>query len=445
MDSKSFPSVLIVSPNSFNPYFGGGVTLTNLYKEWPKDKIAILHSDTIPSDRSVCETEYRLTSEELEWKWPVSMVKRWQNQRKPGPELQSAPSGEKEPAAAGPSRIEKIQQLLIGDGLFHKARITSRLEKWVLNFQPQLVYSLLGSIPFIRFTKGVAELAGTPIAIHMMDDWMETSYRRGVIAPYFRRQILREGREIVSLASLRMAISPSMAEAYGERYSHPFVDFMNTIDVAGWEKDSRKNWDRGAPFRVVYSGAIIANSALEGIRDVCRAVADLHASGMDIEMALCCPDNFRERYAGELENSPSVRFHPPPEHDSVASLFATADLLVLPVNFDDDSIRYIRYSMPTKVPAYMCSGTPVLVYGPREVASVQYAEREGWGYVVSEQGVNKLADAIRVLAADDGLRKKLALRAKEVALKNHDAGHVRAAFRRELAAAAGIRADDNEC
>lgn len=444
MESKEFPSVLVVSPNSFNPYFGGGVTLTNLYREWPKDKIAILHSDTIPSDRTVCENEYRLTGEELEWKWPVSMVKRWRNRRKPGVDDQSAPSGGKELAATGSSRIERIQQLLIGDDLFHKAKMSSRLERWVLNFQPQLVYSLLGSIPFIRLTKGVAELAGAPIAIHMMDDWMETSYRRGVIAPCFRRQILRVGREIISLASLRMAISPGMAEAYGERYGYPFVDFMNTIDVAGWEKDSRKNWDGGVPFRVVYSGAIIANSALEGIRDVCRAVADLHASGMDIEMALCCPDSFRERYADELENPPSVRFHPPPEHDTVASLLAGADLLVLPVNFDEESIRYIRYSMPTKVPAYMCSGTPVLVYGPREVASVQYAEREGWGYVVSEQGVDKLADAIKALAADDELRKKLALRAKEVALKNHDAGHVRAAFRRELAAAAGMRTDDHE-
>ncbi len=438
MESKSFPSVLVISPNSFNPYFGGGVTLTNLYKGWPKDKIAILHSDTIPSDHSVCENEYRLASAELEWKWPVSMLKRWQNSRKQGRDEQSTSSGEIEQVVVGPSRIEKIQRFLIGDGLFHKAKISSRLEQWVLNFKPQLVYSLLGSIPFIRLTKGVAALAGAPITIHMMDDWMETSYRRGVIAPYFRRQILSEGQDIVSLASLRMAISPSMAEAYGKRWGHPFVDFMNTIDVASWERDSRKKWDKAAPFRVVYSGAIIANSALEGIRDVCRAVAELHASGMEIEMALCCPDSFKNRYASELENHPSVKFYPPPEHGTVASLFAGADLLVLPVNFDDESIRYIRYSMPTKVPAYMCSGTPVLVYGPGEVASVQYAEREGWGYVVSEQGVDKLVDAIKVLAADDELRKRLALRAKEVALKNHDAGHVRAAFRRELAAAAGM-------
>ena len=39
---------------------------------------------------------------------------------------------------------------------------------------------------------------------------------------------------------------------------------------------------------------------------------------------------------------------------------AAADILSLPVNFDARSIRYIRLSMPTKIPSYLLIGTPVL-------------------------------------------------------------------------------------
>ena len=82
------------------------------------------------------------------------------------------------------------------------------------------------------------------------------------------------------------------------------------------------------------------------------------------------------------------------------------------------------------------SGTPILVYGPPEVAAVEYAQRAGWGYVVPQRGLNALREAIILLATDVGLRRKLGQRAREVAIQNHDATKVRGDFREALAHAA---------
>jgi len=80
---------------------------------------------------------------------------------------------------------------------------------------------------------------------------------------------------------------------------------------------------------------------------------------------------------------PSVTIEPPITEDDVFfARLAAADALLLPVNFDADSVRMIRYSMPTKVPAYLLSGTPTLVYGPAGVAQVDYALGRRWGHVV---------------------------------------------------------------
>jgi len=92
-------------------------------------------------------------------------------------------------------------------------------------------------------------------------------------------------------------------------------------------------------------------------------------------------------------------------------------------------------SMPTKVPSYLVSGTPVLVYGPPGVAQVEYARTAGWGFVVDGRDVEALADAIRRLATDGALRQRLSAAARRV-IMNHDATRVRSAFRAVLARAA---------
>jgi len=91
--------------------------------------------------------------------------------------------------------------------------------------------------------------------------------------------------------------------------------------------------------------------------------------------------------------------------------------------------------MPTKVPAYMISGSPVLVYGPPDLATVAYAAQAGWGYAVTERGGTALRLALRNLALDATAREQLGRRAIALARRNHDAASVTLAFRNALTAA----------
>jgi len=121
-------------------------------------------------------------------------------------------------------------------------------------------------------------------------------------------------------------------------------------------------------------------------------------------------------------------------------MLASADVLLLPFNFDAASTAYMRLSMPTKVPAYLASGTPILVYGPPQVAAVAYASRQRWAEVVGERSVPALCAAIRRLLTDGPLRRMLAERALDVARVNHDAPRVRERFRAALESAEGAGA-----
>jgi glycosyltransferase involved in cell wall biosynthesis len=88
--------------------------------------------------------------------------------------------------------------------------------------------------------------------------------------------------------------------------------------------------------------------------------------------------------------------------------------------------------MPTKVPEYMASGTPVLVYGPGHVPAAEYARRETWGYVVDRRDSDVLKQALLEIMHSESLRASLGRRGRELAARHHDAKTVREDFRRLL-------------
>jgi len=144
-----------------------------------------------------------------------------------------------------------------------------------------------------------------------------------------------------------------------------------------------------------------------------------------------------ELYQPALERKPAVTIAEVPKDDEdMISLLKGADLLFLPVDFTNVSIERMRYSIFAKIPAYMMSGTPILVCGPPEVASVEYAIKEKWAYVVAKKDEKSLKDAIIELASNPGLRERLGRRAQEIGIRDFDANMVRKRFRADLAKAA---------
>ena len=84
--------------------------------------------------------------------------------------------------------------------------------------------------------------------------------------------------------------------------------------------------------------------------------------------------------------------------------------------------------MPTKVPEYLVSGVPVLLYGPEGIAQIDYATDAGWGYVVARRDEAALDTGIRRIVEDHALRQDLVARARSVAASRHDSTKVRSAF-----------------
>ena len=120
------------------------------------------------------------------------------------------------------------------------------------------------------------------------------------------------------------------------------------------------------------------------------------------------------------------------KYNELPKKFSEVDFLILPYDFSDDSITFIKYSMPTKAPEYMICGTPILVFAPAETAIVDYATKFNWAKVITKNSSSELATSIKSLIISKGERETLAFNAKNLAKKNHDSKVVVDHFRQRI-------------
>ena len=440
MTPDRYPRVLIVG-QIFESMTGGGITLTQLFKGWPSDRIAVLTGSASLPRNEVCGNYYRIGSAEIGWIWPLSYVRRRADDKSGAVQVEIGSPPEASPAwklrteSGIRGRVQSLLRWLGIRELFLRYHSSPLLRDWLRAFRPDIVYTQLSDLNIMRLVGEVLEEVPVPLVLHFMDDWPATMYRRGVFSAVVRSTANRHLVRLIQAAAVCMGISELMCKAYSERYRKEFHPFQNTLEWASWEPRARREWSAGSPFIVLYRGRIGA-AASHGVKDVADAVRSLYSSGKNVQFAVFTPDRLEAAKLGLVEEAPVTMLSAVPYAELPAAL-SSADVLALPLDFDLRSAAFARYSMPTKVPEYMASGVPVLVYAPPGHAVSLYAKEKGWGYVVSRRSIQELQGAILRLMDDEALRASLGNTAKALAHDNHDARLVRERFRQLLARASG--------
>jgi glycosyltransferase involved in cell wall biosynthesis len=316
-----------------------------------------------------------------------------------------------------------------------EAELTPELDSWMNDFRPEILYSNLGDLGFLKLVRLIAERYQIPTAIQMSDDWPNGRYR-SPLSRWLRARMESELQTALARARLRFGICDAMCRAYEERYGVPFRTCISPVETEEWLKHAKKEWSRSGPFRVVYMGTVHPLAQITSLVDAGRAISQMHASGADIRLEIFTLPMFTADLRRRFRGLPGVQVSDSPTSAQSASVLAGADLLIIPANFDRASHRYIRYSLPAKAIAYMVSSCPVLLYGPPNIPAVEYAQKEGWGLVVDTPDPSRLKQAIERLMGDQALRQALGSRGRDVAVRNHDGKSLRAWFHDLLCRAA---------
>jgi len=427
----NLPKVLIIG-QPFNNDTGGGITLSNLFNGWDIDKIAVACSGYLLLDNidtEVCNTYYQLGYKEHKWRFPFNYL-----QRKYSSGLLKFDEKRIQNLTIAKSklRIKIIMNFfypfLEYIGLFpyiHKTGLSVDFCNWLNDFNPDVIYVQATSRDATLFCLSVHSYMKKPLIFHMMDDWPSTISHKGLFKNFWFKKIDHEFRILLNRAAILMSISDEMAHEYKIRYNKNFITFHNTIDIEFWKKHQRNSYELNDSPTILYAGRI--GLGIEtSLELIAKAIQQVNEE-LKISVKLILQTQEKPLW---INNYKSVVHNNFVSYYDLPKIFSETDFLLLPYDFSQKSIKYIRFSMPTKAPEYMVSGTPIIIFAPEVTAIVKYAKKYEWAKVITENSISEISETIRQLIENKVLRQQIAHNAMKIAEKNYNSINVTNHFRK---------------
>jgi glycosyltransferase involved in cell wall biosynthesis len=261
-----------------------------------------------------------------------------------------------------------------------------------------------------------ARRTGVRFIPYYFDHWSQ----QAVSSPRLQRLIKRLEPYILRRASSVIVPNEFLArdlQMYG-RVRTAIV--RNACDVPS--RRLARTGDGRAPLSIVYTGAVYAAN-----HDAFRNLVDvLRSGGLDATLNIYTAQSADEIAEAGIRGPVSVNPHRP--LNEIPSLQADADILFLPLAFESPFPALIRSSSPAKMGEYLAAGRPILVHAPHDSFVAHYFGTHGCGLVVGELERAPLAEAVRSLVDDDGLRDRIGEAAHACALADFDIETARASF-----------------
>ncbi len=348
----SLPRILIFG-QPFNNFSGGGITLTNLFRGWERNKIVVAYKGhgLINVTTDVCNTYYQLGRDEHKWIFPLNLI-----QRK---FISGLRSYEKSTKLEFNTIQKGLRYRLVNNffypvlkwlGFFHFAvrlEMSEKFKNWLHEYSPEIIYLQVATRDEINFAIELIEYLNVPAAIHMMDDWPSTISTTGLFKRYWSSKIDNEFKSLLDLVKLHLGISDAMAIEYESRYKKRFFTFHNPINTENWLKHTKTEFTiNKEKIKILYSGRIGDNGISESLFEVAGAIDALNESKeYKITLHIQTPSKMKQ-ILNRLGSYKCVVFNPFVEYRLLPEVFAQSDILLLANDFSLKGIRYLKYSMP---------------------------------------------------------------------------------------------------
>jgi len=124
----------------------------------------------------------------------------------------------------------------------------------------------------------------------------------------------------------------------------------------------------------------------------------------------------------------SVEFYKAVPFKEIPALLTQYDIALLPFDFNKKGRKYAKYSISTKTSEYMISGVPIFLFAPDDIAITKYAAEQECMFVNSSVNLDDLVNDLKLLAANENLRSRLAKKSIAVAKYDSDSSSVRRHF-----------------
>ncbi len=428
-EQKRYPRVLIISHPVLARNTSMGKTMDTYFSGWDRDAIAQLYIQSeVPTD-PLCVNYFRFTD-------PDALKSVFQRRR------QGTVMGEVDVHPERPDPVEMGNLtgiynygrrrtpliFLARDGMWRMSGWKhSGMLEWAAKFRPEVIFYASGDYAFsYRITRFLSKRLGIPYVMCCFDDFYLYNPNSDLLLGKFRqKRFMKVVRETVDGASKILTVNDAMAEAYGKLFNRKCGVVYTAAKTSEDLKEEKKEG-------IVYLGDLSLGRN-EQLSDIADALRECEGPGipetLDVYSAETDPENLKP-----VRSNPGIRFHGAVPGDQVPGIIGKAKAVIHTESFDPVTREHVRYSLSTKIPDCLASGTGLLAYGPAEVASMDYLIRNEAAFAATSP--EELRKILPRLFTDDAEYRRITENAARLARKNHSPEMTRETVRKALADAA---------
>ena len=423
---RHFPRVLIISHEVLSQTTGMGRTMSTYFSGWPSDAIAQLYIQSeVPTD-SLCGNYFRFTD-------PDALKSVFQRRHR-GKTYSEADVWTNRGSTLDKGNLTGIYNYgrrrtpLIFLGRDTMWRVSgwkhSGMVEWAENFRPEVIFYASGDYAFsYRITQFLAKRLNIPYVVCCFDDFYIFNPNREMFLGEFRQKLfMKVVRETMDGAAGILTLNEMMAEAYGKLFGRE----CSVVYAATGAVEEAKTTEKAG---IVYLGDVSLGRN-EQLCAIAEALKKCTGNGIpevvDVYSAETDPV-----YLNPLKNHPGICFHGAVPGNQVAGIIRKARAVIHTESFAPMIREQVRYSLSTKIPDCLGSGTGLLAFGPAEVASMDYLIRNDAAFIATSR--EELPRILECLFTDEAEYRRITENAKSLARKNHSQEGTRETVRKALA------------
>lgn len=436
MKLDEYPKILIVSDAAWRDDNNIGNTFSNLFKGWPKDKIAMIYARPNLPDTVVCERFFQISE--------VRLLKQMLNKNiKVGISINQSKSKDFKAKYNTEQKDEQNGKMLYSFFLKYRWNVflfarellwslsnwrTTEFNKFIDDFNPHIVLSLADSSLYIsKIQQYVIQRSNAKSVIYFVDDVY--SNKRLNLSPLFwlNRQRTRKGiRSIVSRSDLVYTIIDKQKEEYDEHFKINSKILNKGGDFTGKFHNSSET---NQPIKLVFTGNI-TSGRWKTLGEIGAALDRINKNGIKAKLEIYTKNEIYGQIEKVFHESKSIDFKGSIEASRVREVQNNADVLVHVESMELKERLDTRLSFSTKLVDYFERGKCILAVGGKDAASIDYLLKERAAVVAlnKEDIFLKLNEIIY----DNKIISEQACKAWECGKRNHQNDIIHKSLYRDL-------------
>ena len=270
---------------------------------------------------------------------------------------------------------------------------SSKLDEFIKDFNPDVLYSAFMDFKSLDLTLYVANKFKLPVLPHIMDDWLNTYLRQNKTLSVFRNVFNSKVNNLFACSRIVLCISDKMCEEYRKRYNLPIaISLMHSVNPIAKIAEKQVQSSRKV---LLYCGSLYL-----GRDKIVKRIGEiLDSFDEDIQFKLFIPQRQWDELKSHFSSLHSIVYGGFITQEELHREISSSHGLILAESFDESMLRYTGLSMSTKVPEYLSSGIPILAIGHKEQGSIEYLANNQAAYIVND--IDNLQEILNDLLQGD--------------------------------------------